>query len=268
MVGQAAGLLDRTHYGAALTVKALGYDAEPSAIDRHLRYWRLRYLLASSDDEVPESVPPAKDTPAGNKIVPDAPVHRDIDAIELAARIDAAVRTLARLDAAAFSGHAVPLSDAWATLVPLLDVFRPTARRSSSSRHGITQKKSELMAIIVNVVRSYGADLPQRLSDMLTRCFKAQPEQWPLPLRLDLADRLRSAGVSVAWYRETLVHYEAGTASQDLYSRLDVMADLIHRYALDGDRKTARQLVDALIPMAFGVGYRQGLPVRFLGFLA
>ena len=257
MVGQAAGLLNRTHYGAALTVKALGHDAEPSAIDRHFRYWRLRYLLASSDDEVPESVPPAKDTPAGNKIVPDAPVHRDVDAIELAARIDAAVRTLARLDAAAFSGHAVPLSDAWATLVPLLDVFRPTARRSSSSRHGITQKKSELMAVIVNVVRSYGADLPQRLSDMLTRRFKAQPEQWPLPLRLDLADCLRSADASVPWYRETLVHLEASVASEDLYSRLDVMADLIRRYASDGERRTARQLVNALIPMAFGVGYRK-----------
>ena len=257
MAGHAAGLLDRTQYGDALTVKALGHNAEHNIIDRHFRYWRLRYLLASSDEEVPESVPPAKDTPAGNKIVPDAPVHRDVDAIELAARIDAAVRTLARLDAAAFSGRAVPLNDAWTTLVPLLDLFSPTARRSSSSHHGITQKKPELMAIIVNVVRNCGATLPQRLSDVLTRHFKAQPAQWPLPLRLDLADYLRSAGATVPWYRETLVDYEASVASEDLYSRLDDIADLIRRYASDDEGKTARRLLDALIPMAFGVGYRK-----------
>ncbi len=257
MTDPAVKLLDRVPYGKALTVDMLGYGGEPDALDRRFRYWRLRYLLALSDDDVPESIPPATDTPAGNDLAPNAPVHSNLDAIELAARIDAAVRTLGQLDAAHASGQSMPESDVWATLVPLLDVFRPSASRSSATLGGIAQKKLALMRIIVAVALRCGQGLPQRLSDAMARRFKDQPERWSRRLRLDLADDLRSAGASVPWYGETLVAQEADAASQDVYSRLDEVADLVRRYARDGEERIARRLVRSLIPMALGVGFRK-----------
>ena len=257
MTDPAVKLLDRVPYGKALTVDVLGYGGEPDALDRRFRYWRLRYLLALSDDDVPESIPPATDTPAGDDLARDAPVHSDLDAIELAERIDAAVRALGQLDAANTSGQSMPPSDVWAALVPLLDVFRPSASRSSATLGGIAQKKLALMRIIVAVALRCGQGLPQRLSDAMARRFEEQPERWSRRLRLDLADDLRSAGASVPWYRETLVAQEADAASQDVYSRLDEVADLVRRYARDGEEKTARCLVRSLIPMALGVGFRK-----------
>ena len=219
--------------------------------------WRLRYLLASSDDDVPESTPPSPDTPAGDGVAREAPVHSDVEAIELAARIDTAIRAMGRLDAAITAGRAVPESETWATLVRLLDLFQTPANRGSSTLRMIMRQKSHLMQIIVGVVLNYGNGLPQRLSDALATRFEEQVEHWPLKLRLDLAESLRSSGASVPWYRETLARQERNAAEEDVHSRLDAVADLVRRYARNGDMETAQRLVLALIPMAFGIGYRE-----------
>ena len=42
-----------------------------------------------------------------------------------------------------------------------------------------------------------------------------------------------------------------------MHSRLNAVADLVRRYARNGDMETAQRLVLALIPMAFGIGYRK-----------
>ena len=124
---QAAALLDRTAYGEALIERVLGYDGETNVLDRHFRYWRLRHLIASSGNDLPESVELATNITAGNGVERNALAYSDADAVELSARIDVAVRTLGELDAAALSGKTVPASDAWASLASLLDVFpRPS----------------------------------------------------------------------------------------------------------------------------------------------
>ena len=76
-------------------------------------------------------------------------------------------------------------------------------------------------------------------------------------MRLELADRLRSTGASVSWRGETLDAYEAAVATQDVHSRLRETSDLIRLRARDGDVQTAQRLVRAMLPMAFGVGYRK-----------
>ena len=254
---EAVGLLDHTSYGEALSAEALSLDREANAIDTHFRYWRLRYLLASSQDDVPESVPPSTDTPAGNDLSRDAPVHSNADAIELGARVDSAVRTLGKLDAANASGQTLPEDDMLAALVPLLDIFAPSMKRRSGTLGAIVGQKSELMRIIGTVVLSYGNGLPQRLSDALARRFEEKPEQWSLSLRLDIAELLTAPGARPPWYQEALVRQEASAASQDLYSRLEDRADLVCRYARNGEQNTARRLVRTLGPMAFGVGHRK-----------
>ena len=257
MSEQAASLLAEIPYKNALTVDSLGNNNDHDVINQHFRYWRLCYLLARSADEVSESVPPAGDTPAGNSVSRDAPLHKDVDAIALAGRIDAAVRELGRLDAAIVENQGVSSREAWIKLVAALDVFQPAHHRSRAHQHRLGSVRAKLMRIIIDVTCRYGDGLFERLIKLLAHRFKMQSGRWPVGLRLELADYLRSLGASVSWYEETLADYKASAASDSIGLKLDVTADLIRHYAQDGDTKTARQLVDALIPMAFGVGYRK-----------
>jgi hypothetical protein len=254
-------LIEDSPFARALTVRELSHDGDPQAIDRRFRYWRLRHLLArraSESDDVPASVQPSDDTPAGDDVVADAAVHGDTDAIQLAGRIEAAVRTLARLDAATRSGDAFWGNDAWAAIVPLLDVFRPTTRgRSSATLGGIAQQRPRLMRLLVSVVLTYGNGLPRRLSDLLSERFDEQPDWCPTSLRLQVAQQLRSAGVPAPWYARTLAEEEANAAREDVHSRLDDTAALVGHYAADGETIEARRLALSLVPMAFGVGYRK-----------
>ena len=250
-------LLSRTSYDKALSVSVLTYGGDEGAVDGRFRYWRLHYLLASSDDSVPESIPLPEDMPAGKGVRRDAPVHDDAEAIELAARIDAAIRMLGHLDASIAEGQAMPEGDVWTTLARLLHLFDIPVKRRSSTLHGIMRHKLGFMSIIADVAIRYGIGLPQRLSDELARCFEAQQKRWPLRLRLDLAEMLRSAGASVPWYRETLNRQETQAANQDVHSRLDDLADLVHRHARNGDERSAQRLGQSMIEMAFGIGYRK-----------
>ena len=257
VLDEAARLLDRNEYGKALTANALSSVGEVDTLDSRFRYWRLRYLLASSDGDVPESTPPSPDTPAGDGAAREAPVHSDVEAIELAARIDVAIRTLGRLDAAITAGQAPTEMDAWAVLVPVIALCQIPANRGSTTLRGIIRQKPRLMRITVGVALNYRNGLPQRFSDALATLLQEQGVRWPLKLRLDLAESLRSAGASVPWYRETLVRQEADAADEEVHSRLDTVADLIRRYARNGEKETAQRLVLTLIRMAFGVGSRE-----------
>lgn len=254
---RAAQILHRIPYNHQLTVCDLGYDGEADAINRRFRYWRLSYLLASKEEDVPKSVPPAKDTPAGSYASPGAAVHSDIDAIELAAKIDIIVRRLAQKDAAITSGGLILSSDVWTTLIQALHVFGRAKGRRSSSYRAIERTKSDLMQIAIDLACNYGSDIPQRVSDMLAQKFEEWPEGWPLTLRLTIADELRSVGARVPWYRETLSGLESYAAKESINVRLNDTADLVRRYAIDGEAEKARRLALGLIPMAFGIGFRK-----------
>ena len=257
LLEHATTLLARTSYDESLTVRDLGHNGEVDAIEQRFRYWRLRFLLASDESDVPASVPPQAHTPAGNSLSPDAAVHRDTDAIQLATRIDTAARALAKLDARTLSDCPAPLSEAWATLVPLLDVFLSPHDAGSSTLRGMADRKLEVMGIVATVAGRHGRDLSQWLSDMLAQRFTSEPDRWPPYLRLELADRLRFTGASTPWYRETLAAYETAIATEDVHSRLRETSDLVQRHARDGDEQAAQRLVRTLIPLAFGVGYRK-----------
>ena len=254
---RAAQILHRVPYNHQLTVGDLGYSGEADAINRRFRYWRLNYLLASKDDDVPRSVPPAKDAPAGNHASPGAAVHSDVDAIELAARIDVTVRNLARKDAAITSSRVVLPSDVWTTLIQALHVFERVKGRKSSSYRAMERAKSELVEIVIGLACNFGDDIPQRVSDMLAQQFEERPEGWPLTLRLTIAEELRSVGARVPWYRETLSGLETDAAKESINSGLNDTADLVRRYASDGKVEKARRLALRLIPMAFGIGFRK-----------
>ena len=254
---QAREMLSRCPYNKALTVSEISSYNESAVLGLRFRYWRLRFGLASKDDEIPDSVPPSMKTPAGDDIAPDAPVHSDVDAIELIARVDDAIRRLGQLDATVASGSSPSAVDVRADLVRLLELFDLSTSRGSASLGAIRRQKPELMRIIVAVARRYGNGLPEQLKDELAHRFEMESQQWSAELKLDLADELLPAGIDAPWYRKALVELEAEAADVDVNSRLDVMADLVRRHARSGDLKAAQHIATGMTSTAFGVGYRK-----------
>ena len=257
MSDPAAKFLDQLPYGKALTASQLSDLGKPDPLDQQFRYWRLRFLLASSEADVPASIPPDPSTPAGNNISADAPIHRDRSYIGLAAGIDEAIQTLGRIDAASASEQPTTPGEVWAALASLLDLFPPSAKRVGGTFHRIAELRRQLFPIAVGVASRCGHRQSQRLCHELAGRFEVQPDQWPLILRLELADEFQSAGVSVPWYRQTLSAYEEEALAEDVHSRLGALADLVRRYARDGDGESACRLVNSLVPVAFGIGYRK-----------
>ena len=119
------------------------------------------------------------------------------------------------------------------------------------------------MEIMIDVAARYGGDIPQRLSDLLAGLFEAEPHQWPLPMRLDVANRLAANGVSVPWCQETLDALEVYAATEDVSARLRIMEDVARGYAQAGQAQRAQEVALGLIPMGFGVGYRKDYQFQY-----
>ena len=214
------------------------------------------------------SVPPAEETPYGNDVRRDAPAHHDVAAIELARRIDSAVRELARLDAATIGGGGQDTTSVWNAIVPLLDIFPKSSIRDNSSASMIGFQKPGLMRITIDVASRQGDGLPQLLSDALMRCFETQPGQWTQRLRMDLAESLQAAGASTSWYEETLRECEAQVPSEDTYSRLATMEDLASSSRTGGPAGRSAPPCDRYLPNGVPAsGIEKDLPAQCYGWI-
>ena len=253
----ASEILDQCPFDKALTVSELSLYEESAALSCRFRYWRLRYGLAPNGDEILESIPPAIETPAGDDIVPNAPVHSDDDAISLTAQVDDAIRKLGHLDADVASGRSPSALDVRSDLFRLLNLFDLLTSRGSANLRAIRRQKPELMRIIVAVALRCGNGIPEQLKDELAHRFEMEPLDWPAELKLNLADDLRSVGVDVPWYREAFAELETNAAAENVTYRLDVIADIVRRHARNGDHQQAQRVAMEMIPTAFGVGFRK-----------
>ena len=259
----AVEFLDRGPYHRTLTVSDLGYSADPETVDHQFRYWRMRYLLGSDEEPVPDPIPPDPNTPAGDDITSTASVHSDTDSIHLAAHIDSSIRNLARIDAARESGQPLSVGETWTELVRMVYAsWRPTDHLSLTL-DGMVPQNSETMLLAADVAVRCGGPLPQRLADALTLVYEQQPQQWPLQLRIDLAVRLRAAGVNTPWYQETLDAMTADAPADDVYGRLTTMARVAQGYRADGQLERAQSTALRLIPTAFGIGYRKDYQLMY-----
>ena len=267
--GQARELLRRCPFDKALTVSELATYTKSATLDRRFRYWRLRYLLDQNGTEILESVPPGIETPAGDDILPDAPVHGDLDATSLASRLDDAIRRLGQLDAAIVSGRPPSAVKARSELFRLLDLFELSTSRFSASVNAIRNQKPELIRAIVAVAFHYGNSIPEELKDELAQRFEMESQHWPAELKLHLADEFLASGVAAPWYGKALAELEAEAASTDVNSRLEIMSNLIWYHSRRGDPTAAQGIVMGMMSTAFGVGYRKDYQfdqwVRWLG---
>ena len=255
--GQVRELLRRCPFDKALTVSELATYSKSATLDRRFRYWRLRHLLNQNGTEILESVPPAVETPAGDDILPDAPVHGDLDATSLASRLDDAIRRLGQLDAAIVSGRPPSAVKARSELFRLLDLFEVSTSRFSASVNAIRNRKPELIRAIVAVAFHCGNSIPEELKEEFAQRFEMEPKHWPAKLKLDLADEFLAAGEAVPWYGKALAELEEEATSADVNSRLEIMATLILCHSKRGDLNAAQDIVMGMMSTAFGVGYRK-----------
>ncbi len=254
---QAGRLLDLSQHERALTAADLTTDRREEAADEKFRYWRLRHRLATCDGEVPASISPEPETPAGNRIPQDAPMHRDTDAIEFSERVDVLVRELARIDAGTQRGEKENIGRVWSIVLRAIDVVPAARSRPGISRRGNPLRAPSLLETATDVVTNYGDGLPQRLSDELCGRFREHPIGWLATPLLDVLQTLKAAGAEVSWEDDVLVAHEASAAEENVHQKVEQMADLIHHYSDAGHYVRAAELARDLPRAAFAVGFRK-----------
>ena len=254
---RAREMLDQSPYSKPLTVSDLHTYGGSSEVGLRFQFWRLRYLLATNDFEIPETAPCEVEVLSGVDIGLISSFHSDLEAIDLVVRVDAAIRMLGQLDAAIDTSTEPPSTLIWTELIRLLDMFQQLVGLKSTDIKVLSSEGNELVRLLTTVVRRFGNGFPKKLSDELARRIREQPRLWSCKLRLNLADDLREAGTTAPWYRETIAELEANAVSESLNSRLDVMADLLRRHSRSGEQQKAQRIVTDMVGMAFGIGYRK-----------
>lgn len=254
---KATELLERLPYSERLTSWDLSDPRGGDVLDLRYRYWRLRFRLAGDASGAPNPIAPSDEAPAGSRSSERRQAPQDPRATELTANIDDAVRSLARLDAAITSGNRLGTSAAWSALTSIFTLFPPSGINASATVSMIHRQKPEMMRIAIELAGRVGDGLPQLLSEAFHQRFETQPQQWPLRLRLDVAEGLCEAGATAPWYDDTLLMQEEAAVFEDVHSRLDTLSDLIRRHARANRPEEARRLMRAVVRRSLGVGGRK-----------
>ena len=252
----ARSLVDRIPFDDSPGLETLrGTGAERSGIvSNRFRYWRLRELVGRGQGSEREGEVRRPEREAARGSTPNA---KDEAAAVLADRVDSAIRRLGRLDAIATTGKRMVGRDVVDVLRPMLRLFPAVGRGASSAYWSVVGHRGEFMEVVVRVAERCGGDIPQRLGEAVERCFLDRPDAWPLSLRLQVAEALLSAGLSVRWYRQTLEAYEKEASREDVYGRLSALADVAQRYLGIDEVETARAKAMVLLSISHGVGYRK-----------
>ncbi len=254
---EAVRLLDSADLEKSFTASNLSYDRREDSADERFRYWRLRYQLAANAEKVPDSIPPSAQTPAGDDIPRDAPVHGNTEAISFAERVDVLLRDLARIDAKTLRGTKETADRVWSVVRRAVDVVPASRSRASSYRSAYPLRAPDLLVTASIVTTRFGEGLPQRLSDELRDRFREHPAGWLATPLLDVLHSLRSSGVNVAWEREVLAAHEASAAEENVHMKTNQMAELIPKYQVAGYPEKAKELARQLPGVAFAVGFRK-----------
>lgn len=252
-------LLRRTELNAQIDTHDLGYSVE-GAIDLHFWFWRLRHRLLrrrhpERSETVLDSVPPHDSTPAGNSINAEAAVHGDPQAVRGARETDLLVRLLAA--SAAATDEDMRYEQARIREISIRTINASNVR--SSRRNTRRSHRIKILQLMTSVVLAHGLHSAEMLAQLLGDRIQADPNDWPVPLRLVLGKQLYDGGVTADWYSETIAVAVAGLGSGelDLNSRLENAVDLIRHLSGAGRIDEARQIANSLVTLSFGVGYRK-----------
>ena len=250
LIDRAIQWLDASGYGKSPAVSAHRFLDEPEPLDAEFRYWCLRYLLEPEAASDPDALRQSTRSDSGSSV-------SDIDAGELEDAFDAAIRSLARIDAATASGQHLPTAEVRTELIRLVHGVRRPSLYPSTSARMMLRHAPALWRLAIDVFVRYGQGMPQRLSELLGTKFIQEPIQWPVTTRVEIASRLVAAGVGVPWHQAALDELAAVSAQDDVRTRLDSTAEVARGHLLAGDVVKAQEVARSMVPMAFGVGYRK-----------
>jgi hypothetical protein len=278
-IEKAYSTLARTGYDRALSLNTLGTTGDSDAIESRYLYWKLRHeleigmgLRSRKGGQGPiESLLPDPTTPAGDGIDADAAVHKFDDAILVASRIDKLVRSLGLVSALADIGSALQDEEVWDLLGGAIHLFPPFERRDRSwgSMMGLRSHREEIHLLVFHVLKSASPALLERYQSALDRRFAAQPEEWPVAMRLSLGLALRRASLSPPWLQETIEEFEQQAPSQGVNAALTDLNTLVEAHVELGHHDEAARVLVKLLETPFGLGsqndYQLNEWVQWLG---
>lgn len=153
-----------------------------------------------SSETVLDSMPPHDSAPAGNSINAEAAVHGDPQAVQGAREIDLLVRLLAI--SAAATDEDVRYEPARIREVTIRTINASNVR--SSRRNTRRSHRTEILQLMASVVLAHGLSSAEMLAQLLGDRIQADPDDWPVPLRLMLGMQLYDGGVTADWYSKTI----------------------------------------------------------------
>jgi hypothetical protein len=264
--------LRRTTYHEALSLDQLGATRNNDVVETRVHYWTLRHELEigmgtfrGKSPLVPlDSLRAKPNIPAGNEVNPPAQIHKYSDAIELAGRIDEAVRTLGLVHALLEAGETIDEEAIWDALGGTLNLFPPFDRKgeSWSSMHGLRSNRRELNELVIDALGSASPMLLDRYMDALARRFESQPEEWPASIQLELGLAFHEHDLEAPWLPDALQRFEAEAPDQGVNGALHDLAKLVGIFSSLGKMPEAARVASELASSSFGLGSRSDHQLR------
>ncbi|MDE2862271.1 MAG: hypothetical protein OXL33_02335 [Chloroflexota bacterium] len=254
---QAAHLVDRLPFSEELTSLDLADLHPDDLIEQRFRYWRLCFLLSDQSLGLHDDQSSSAAAPTLDEIPQDVMSGRDFEETQLAINIDTAIRDLALRDVEFDSDRPDCRTSLWDAIEPMLSLFPTSSWPTNPIISSIRMRRAELIGLAADIAAKHGGELPQRLSDALSRRFEAEPTNWAPLLRMNLAETLRNASASVPWLEQSLRDYEGGADAEDVQQRMAMFEELAHFHARLGNEHEANRLANAAVQDAFGIGWRK-----------
>jgi hypothetical protein len=219
-------------------------DEDWRALQHLFRFNRLRFVVG--DRRPYEEVIP----PTGNpRLEPSALLMRDI------------VR-LSRISARAWVGDV-------ADPAYLMMEIRPTLRRFNFNRHGASERiawhslfnlREQITELLISCVSAHGTDAVRALCTNFEQEWtdKKVGKFWHSDLRRSVVLALAKAGADTDWVASHLNQLEDRLLEGlDAHSRVNACKKQIDAYLAVDDQSGARRLLDRVVRVGLGVGYRK-----------
>ena len=184
----------------------LDHDGRENTIHRQFRYWLLVYLCKEHFTELPVSVPPNGDTPAGNSVTAGAPLHSLRERIRMASLVENNLHELAQLLARIVLQDNFNENEAALTLRTCLKSIRFPHLHDHMDRWTASGIRRILAPLIAEIAGKCGERVASSVAELFGQLFNSETHSWPLPLQLDISNEVRGC-----WRYHRLARLRLGT---------------------------------------------------------
>ena len=235
----------------------LGDNMRAATIHRQFRYWRLVYMCEEHFDELPVSNPPHSDTPGGNSVSADAPLHSMQDRIRMASMVEGTLHEMARLQADKILQDRISDDEVALTLRTCLKSIRFPHMQEPMDRVAASDIRRVFAPLIADAAAKSGERVAISVAESFGQLFDTETQSWPLPLQLEIADKCEASGIAIEWRDAVVERMRVSLSEQDVHGTLSTLEELARHYIEHDQIEAARSETCALLDRSLGVGYRK-----------